>query len=420
MKKRDAENRLREAFEKITPDVRDQILEKAGREEDKIVPMDLRNRRRKRPVGSYIVAAVAILLLCFNVLLERTAGSANNRVSARIDIDVNPSIELSINTSDRVVSVRAVNPDANIILEGMDLTGATTKVAVNAIIGSMLQNGYLRTEKTDKILVSVTAKDEGKSEEIQKSVETNINEFLAACAVDASVITQNVVEDKEVSGMAENLGISPGKATLVQKILALKDTYTGEELAEFTIAELDELLEFLLEVGDNLDDTLREETVSENEVPEDGTVSENKVSENAVSENKVSEDTVSENEVSENPASENQVSKNEVNEKTVSENTTKDETEIKKETETEDQDETSTEKENQEENKQENKEGNKNETIDSSKEDAVSPNVSRDTKEETNGKPDEEKIDSEKSTGTKTETRTETKKEEPEYDTIDS
>ena len=60
-----------------------------------------------------------------------------------IGIDVNPSVELSINRNGRVLKVRALNEDAVSIIDGMDLEGVDLNVAVNAVVGAMVTHGYL-------------------------------------------------------------------------------------------------------------------------------------------------------------------------------------------------------------------------------------------------------------------------------------
>ena len=66
-------------------------------------------------------------------------------------MDVNPSIELRINNAEKVIAAEALNEDAEIILEDMKLRGVDVDVATNALIGSMVKNGYL-SELSNSIL----------------------------------------------------------------------------------------------------------------------------------------------------------------------------------------------------------------------------------------------------------------------------
>ena len=57
-----------------------------------------------------------------------------------MSIDVNPSIELEVNRQEKVLRATPLNDDAQTILDGMKLEGVNLKTAVNAVIGSMVQN----------------------------------------------------------------------------------------------------------------------------------------------------------------------------------------------------------------------------------------------------------------------------------------
>ena len=78
----------------------------------------------------------------------------NDNSVAVIGIDVNPSLELSINSKNKVVSVNTNNEDGKKVLGDMDLKGSNVDVAVNAIFGSMVKMGYIN-ENDNSILISM-------------------------------------------------------------------------------------------------------------------------------------------------------------------------------------------------------------------------------------------------------------------------
>lgn len=253
MGKVNVEHKLRKAVKHATPDMKDQIIEKCKALNTKgQAPFIINNARRNRR-REYIyamVAAAAAILLAFNIGLDIYSSSMQSRVMTVVDIDVNPSIELNINANDRIVSVRAINQDAIDILDGMDLTGAQTKVAVNAIMGSMFEHGYL-TGETDSVLVSVSNKDVKKAMEVEKDVTENIDALMKAYSQDVSVIGQTIEkEDKELSDKSNDYGISEGKVALINKIIAYNSMYTFDELAKLNITELNEIICSLQDMED--------------------------------------------------------------------------------------------------------------------------------------------------------------------------
>lgn len=252
MGKASVEHKLRRAVKHATPDMKEQIMAKCREAKvDKSSPIIMRTPRNKRRETIYaLIAAAAVILLSFNVGLDVYHTSVQSRVMTVVDIDVNPSIELKINKEDRIVSVRAINSDAMDILDGMELEGTQTKVAVNAIMGSMFEHGYLQGE-TDSVLVSVANKDASKSEEIQSNITQNIDSLMKAYSRDVYVIGQTMYEeDPELIDLSNTYGISEGKAALINKIISYNDIYTFEDLVYLNITELNEIICSMEEMND--------------------------------------------------------------------------------------------------------------------------------------------------------------------------
>lgn len=243
MGKASVERKLRRAVKHATPDMKEQVMAKCREAKvDKSTPIIMRTRNRRMETIYALIAAAAVILLSFNVGLDVYNNSVQSRVMTVVDIDVNPSIELKINQDDRIVSVRAINSDAVAILDGMDLKGTQTKVAVNAIMGSMFEHGYLQGE-TDSVLVSVSNKDASKSEAIQSDITDNIDSLMKAYSRDVSVIGQTIYEgDPDLVNLSNAYGISEGKAALINKIISYNDIYTFDDLVSLNITELNEII----------------------------------------------------------------------------------------------------------------------------------------------------------------------------------
>ena len=83
-------------------------------------------------------------------------------VDSLVDLDVNPGIELLTNQKNRVLKGYATNADGEKVLSGMDLQNVDLQVALNAIVGSMVQQGYM-TKDTKGVLLTVQNKDQKKA-----------------------------------------------------------------------------------------------------------------------------------------------------------------------------------------------------------------------------------------------------------------
>ena len=116
-----------------------------------------------------IISLSACLAVCVCLFIGLGYFNNNVKVASIIGIDVNPSVELKVNKNEKVLDVIANNDDAKVILEGMDLKGSDINVAVNALIGSMVKNGYI-DELANSILISVDNPDSQESEKLRKKI----------------------------------------------------------------------------------------------------------------------------------------------------------------------------------------------------------------------------------------------------------
>ena len=150
MDERELEQRLRTAVEHAAPDPLDRILAACGPQAGTVLPFEApKKKRRWAPLA---VAAALVVMCCGAFGISSWRGA--NAVDSVVMLDVNPSLSMTVSSKERVLSVTPFNQDAEVILGDMDLTGTDLDVAVNALIGSMLQNGYL-SDIQNAILVSV-------------------------------------------------------------------------------------------------------------------------------------------------------------------------------------------------------------------------------------------------------------------------
>ena len=237
MNNRNVENRLRRAVEQSVPDVRDSILSRCENPEGKV--MEMKEKRKNRSSWKKIVAAAAMVAFVFGGAGMYVQSSA---VDSIIELDVNPSVELSVNKKERVVSAAALNDDAKVILEGMDLKGADLEVAVNALIGSMLKHGYI-SELQNSILITVENDDVVKGKALEERLVKEVGDMLKSSAIEGAILSQQIENHTEAKKLADELKISEGKAVLIEKIAEKDTVLKKEELKELDINELNLLME---------------------------------------------------------------------------------------------------------------------------------------------------------------------------------
>ena len=155
-------------------------------------------RRRMR-----VMAALAAACLCMVAAAGGTYTYRNGKVDSVIGIDVNPSVELSVNRKNRVLEAEPLNEDAKAIMEDMNLKGVDLNVAVNAVIGSMVTHGYL-DDLDNAILVTVSNDSISKASALRSSVVNDIQSSLEENQVKAVVYDQQVIEEDDVKALADD------------------------------------------------------------------------------------------------------------------------------------------------------------------------------------------------------------------------
>ena len=203
MDERELEQRLRTAVEHAAPDPLDRILAACGPQAGTVLPFEApKKKRRWAPLA---VAAALVVMCCGAFGISSWRGA--NAVDSVVMLDVNPSLSMTVSSKERVLSVTPFNQDAEVILGDMDLTGTDLDVAVNALIGSMLQNGYL-SDIQNAILVSVENQDAAKSAQLQQHLTDTINSVFQGGSLEGAVLSQTVTESADLNALAQQYGIT--------------------------------------------------------------------------------------------------------------------------------------------------------------------------------------------------------------------
>ena len=233
MKTENINEMLKSAVSNAAPDVLDNVLHACDHEKGKVIYME--KKKNRSFAGFAAVAAVFVLLIAGIFIAKNNGfGITNNSLAAVVSFDVNPSIELKVDNEEDVISVKGLNDDGKKVLEGMDLEDTDLEVAVNAIIGSMLKHGYIN-EMANSILLSVSGVEGYDADALETKLANEVNALLK----NGAVLSQNVsnADDKLVK-LADEYGITVGKAALIQEIVKNSKTHTFEQLAGLTINEL--------------------------------------------------------------------------------------------------------------------------------------------------------------------------------------
>lgn len=238
IREQDLEQRLRAAMDHAAPDSLERILASCRQQKGTVISMTDERKPRRRWAPLAVAAALAVMCSAFGLTSWRSA----NAVASVVSLDVNPSIQLQVSQSEKVLSAQALNQDAEVILEGMDLKGTQLKVAVNAIVGSLLQNGYL-DRLSSAILISVEDDDAIRAARLESDLTAEVGTALQNASAGAAVLSQIFSTDASLETQAQSSSISVGKAAMIRDIQTLNGQLDFDALSALSVEELKQLRE---------------------------------------------------------------------------------------------------------------------------------------------------------------------------------
>lgn len=154
-----------------------------------------------------------------------------------IDIDVNPSVEIAVDGTDRISAAVAVNRDAQEVLADLDLTQMPLADGVETLFDALVTHGYV-SDGNNPVLVTVKSGDTAEADRLHALVNNGVDTAMAQHHLTASVVNQTVTAFDEVTEFAQTYGISNGKAAFILKLAEQDPRLDAEALADHAFAVL--------------------------------------------------------------------------------------------------------------------------------------------------------------------------------------
>lgn len=171
--------------------------------------------KENRKTGAKLIAGAAGMVAALAVC---TIGAfAYYTPTDYVSLDVNPSVEYSINMFDRILDVKAVNDDGEEILSSLDLNNMTIGAAVKETLDKLMDDGYLTDDPNGGVVITTSNDELGEAEQLAAELEQEIQAYLdsregVVAEVDAEAVGLERVQE------ARELGVTPGKLNLVEKL----------------------------------------------------------------------------------------------------------------------------------------------------------------------------------------------------------
>jgi hypothetical protein len=158
-----------------------------------------------------------------------------------IGIDINPSVELSINRMGKVIDAVPLNDEADILLSDLDLDNMDSEDAIEKIVDGSTEMGYINELAEDNaISVSVSGENEEEDTETEEEISSKLKTFLNDKNLPAIVLLEKNNDERRT--LAETYGISNGKMLLIQKAIAVNPDLVESELATQSVQSIAKLI----------------------------------------------------------------------------------------------------------------------------------------------------------------------------------
>lgn len=173
----------------------------------------MKNYTKKTKVK--FIAVTAGLVVVFTTIGGGVAYAYTTPYSY-VSLDVNPSIEYSVNIFDKVIDANAVNEDGKTILKNIDVENEPIDQVIKDTVSEISDQGYIVNGETGGIVISTSSDNDNKADELAEELKADAEEAVIENNLEAEVETLSV--GKERVEKAKELGVTPGKLNLVEKL----------------------------------------------------------------------------------------------------------------------------------------------------------------------------------------------------------
>lgn len=229
----DLDQRVQQAFDdvRLPDDVKRHTLAhiEAARVEASDVSASSPTPRQKIPGFKAVRRAVVAMAACLALVAIGLGGFRwYEQPTAYVSIDVNPSIELSVNRFGIVVGTQGINDDGDTLLSAVSLTGREYAEALTTLTDSEAFAPY--AQEDSYVEISVTSDDERQAGELQAQSDARLAEL--PCHGSCHAV------DEETRSAAAEAGMGVGRYRAALELIQLEPDTTLEECASLTMRQL--------------------------------------------------------------------------------------------------------------------------------------------------------------------------------------
>ena len=187
------------------------------------------------------LAAAFLLLVSLGL-----AGFSYASPYSYIDVDINPSVEITSNIFNRIIEIKAFNKEGEKIIAFGNYKNKSIDEGIASLLKSAVDNGYLKTssisnntpeEKTNNtVMLTVSCKNTNDGEKIKKSIRSIAISDLKAEKIKSHIISEST--SIQAHNNAKKMGISSGKLKLIEKLGEKDATVKAEDYKNSPVKDI--------------------------------------------------------------------------------------------------------------------------------------------------------------------------------------
>lgn len=184
-----------------SPSLRNRVFNNLGINSEKKKNGFFFTRRSASLIATF--ACLAIFIVIGQVFILSPQQTEDPKYQAIVQVDVNPSIEMTIDEKGNVTSVRGLNDEGKMIIVDEELTSKNIKDVLNIIISEEIETGYFNIESNEnKITFSVCCENETNTEKVKTELLNNLESIKSDKKLD---LTVNYTSSKTKENITEFL-----------------------------------------------------------------------------------------------------------------------------------------------------------------------------------------------------------------------
>ena len=181
----------------------------------------------------YALMAAALVLtvgLSFYVWADRI-------VAVKINVDINPSVEVWVNNMGSVIKVIALNADGENLLKEAGYKAGSPIETLRKIISAADQAGYFAGTKAEVVVVSITAGSDKIVRLMKASIDADLDKYITDEGIQAVIYVDRHIDT------SINEDVSSGQMLLIEKLIESKPDAVAEDYYDSTIKDIvDEII----------------------------------------------------------------------------------------------------------------------------------------------------------------------------------